>query len=127
MKKILVVDDQKNVRTSICIGLGRDGYVVDVASNARTALIKLQETNYDIVLADVRMPDTNGFVLATVIQELYPHIKIILMSAYDFKDYEMKYEGVQTCPKLSKPFDMMELRALIGNNISKQKPNEIRN
>ena len=118
MKRILVVDDQKNVRISLSIGLGREGYVVDVASNAKGALLKLKESHYDYVLADVKMPDINGFILANIIKELYPNIKIILMSAYDFSDYESKYKTLGNCPKLSKPFEMVELLRLLHNGNS---------
>ncbi|MCD4664748.1 MAG: response regulator [Bacteroidales bacterium] len=121
MKKILVVDDQKNVRIAISIGLGREGYLVDAAGNAQGALLKLKETNYDVVLADVKMPDINGFVLATLIKELYPQIKIILMSAFDFRDFEGKYQEVNSCPKISKPFEMLELLKLLNNGMDSNK------
>jgi len=116
MKKILVVDDQKNVRASIRIGLGRVGYQVDVASNAENALLKLKEKPFDVVLADVRMPDTNGYVLANIIRQLYPDVKIILMSAYDFNEYDQKYQPSQPLPKLAKPFGMAELLSLLRRN-----------
>ena len=119
MRKILVVDDQKNVRISLSIGLGREGYLVDVAKNAQVALVKLKEECYEYVLADVKMPDINGFVLATIISQLYPEIRIILMSAYDFRDYEGKYKQLDKCPKLSKPFEMVKLLNLLGNGVSR--------
>jgi len=119
MMKILVVDDQKNLRISLSIGLGREGFFVDSAKNAQTALVKLKEQYYDFVLTDIKMPDINGFVLATIIKELYPNINIILMSAYDFKDYNGKYVHLNECPKLSKPFEMVELVKLLENNAQK--------
>ena len=125
MKKILVVDDQKNVRVSLSIGLGRVGYAVDVASNAKGALLKLKEDNFDAMLADIRMPDINGFVLATVVKEFYPKMKIILMSAYDFKDFEGKFDSLDQCPKLSKPFEMVELLNLLGNGSREVKSQEL--
>lgn len=118
MRKILVVDDQKNVRYSMSIGLGREGYFVDVANNAQVALVKLKEQYYDFVLADIRIPDINGFVLASMIKELYPNIKIILMSAYDFRDYEGRHQQMNNCPKLLKPFEMVELLKILSNNIN---------
>lgn len=114
MESILVVDDQKNVRTAMRIGLGRMGYQVDVASNAKSALLKLKEKSFDVVLADVRMPDTNGFILANIIRKLYPGVRIILMSAYDFAEYE-RYDSPISYPKLGKPFGMSELLSIIKN------------
>jgi DNA-binding NtrC family response regulator len=125
MRKILVVDDQKNVRISLSIGLGREGFLVDVAKNAQAALIKLKENSYDCVLADIKMPDINGFILATIIKELYPNIHIVLMSAYDFKDYEGKYNQLDKCPRLSKPFQMVKLIKLLNNGVCETNINNL--
>jgi len=116
MKKILVVDDKANVQTSLRIGLKRRGYDVDVADDALKALTKVEESHYDFLLSDVRMPFINGFVLASRVAESHPDIRIVLMSAYDFKDYENedKYKDLSYCPKLSKPFHMEELLNVLG-------------
>ena len=127
MEKILVVDDQKNVRASIRIGLGRVGYQVDVASNAEHALLKLKEKPFDVVLTDVRMPDTNGYVLANLIRQLYPNVKIILMSAYDFCEYDQKFKLEQAWPKLAKPFGMADLLHLLQQGTLPFQQNELRN
>jgi DNA-binding NtrC family response regulator len=113
MRKILIVDEDKNVRISLSIGLGRKGHLVDVAKNAQVALIKLKEECYDFVLTDIIMPDIGGFVLATIINQLYPEVQIILMSTSDFKDYEGKHKQLDKCPKLSKPFGIATLLELL--------------
>jgi DNA-binding NtrC family response regulator len=109
MKKILVVDDKLNVQKTLQIGLTRKGYMVDVADDAIKALDKVAENHYDAMLSDVRMPYINGCVLASKVAESHPGIRIVLMSAYDFKEYEQKYQDLEQFPKLSKPFDLKEL------------------
>ena len=109
MKKILIVDDEKNVRISLSIGLTREGYDVDVAGNALEALMKMKERLYDFMLTDVKMPETNGIELANQVTKFFPYVRIILMSAYDFKDFEEKYTAVSEYPKLFKPFEMGEM------------------
>jgi len=109
MKKILIVDDEKNFRISLSIGLTRKGYEVDVAGNALEALMKMKESLYDFMLTDIKMPKTNGIELAKQVAKFYPYVRIILMSAYDFRDYEKEYKGVSEYPKLSKPFQMKEM------------------
>lgn len=115
MKRILVVDDKTNVQTSLRIGLKRQGYEVDVADDALKALTKVEQSHYDFLLSDVRMPFINGFVLASRVAESHPGIRIVLMSAYDFKDYEDKYQELSYCPKLSKPFHMEDLLSILGD------------
>lgn len=115
MKRILVVDDKTNVQASLRIGLKRQGYDVDVAEDALKALTKVEQSHYDFLLSDVRMPFINGFVLASRVAESHPDIRIVLMSAYDFKDYEDKYQELACCPRLSKPFHMEELLNILGD------------
>ncbi len=115
MKKILVVDDKLNVQTSLKIGLKRQGYEVDVADDALKALLKVKENSYDVLLSDIRMPYIDGFVLASKVAESHPNIRIVLMSAYDFKDYEDRYKDLHECPKISKPFDMRELVTILDD------------
>ena len=116
MKRILVVDDKTNVQTSLRIGLKRQGYDIYVADDALKALTKVEESHDDFMLSDVRMPFINGFVLASRVAESHPGIRIVLMSAYDFKDYENddQYKDLAYCPKLSKPFHMEELLNVLG-------------
>ncbi len=115
MEKILIVDDTRNVRLSLQIGLERMGYSVDGAGSAKEALSKLENDQFDIVLTDVRMPEVNGFILGSVIKKLYPHTKLIFMSAYDFKDFNGKFGLFDNYHKLSKPFEMTKLVSVINN------------
>lgn len=114
--KILIVDDKKNVRTSLSIGLKREGFDVDVAGSGFEAIDKIKVIGYDVMLSDVRMPDMNGFELANEIAKLSPRIQTILMSAYNFKDYEERYDETNQYPKISKPFEMRELLNLLLEN-----------
>lgn len=118
MKKILVVDDKKNVRISLSIGLKREGYQVDVASDALEAIMKMKMTGYDVLLSDVRMPVISGIELANKVTKLYPHVLTILMSAYDFNEVEKGDQKLSAYPKLSKPFEMTELLNLLSPEMS---------
>jgi len=115
MKRILVVDDKPNVRTSLRIGLRRQGYEVDVADDATKALHKVAQKSYDVLLSDVRMPDIDGFVLAAKVAESQPNIRIVLMSAYDFKDFQDQHQKLDGVPKISKPFEMEQLVSVLEN------------
>jgi len=60
------------------------------------------------------MPNVNGFVLATIVRELYPGIKIIFMSDYDFEDVQKKYKELRRYPQISKPFKLGQLYKLLN-------------
>ena len=109
MKKILVVDDNKNFAQSLRIGLRREGYSVDIVSDAMDAIQRLIFKDYDVLLTDLRMPKMNGIELANMASEVDPAMKIVLISAYDFKDYENQFMQYHNYSRLSKPFQMPDL------------------
>jgi len=61
--KILVVDDELSIRESLSGWLQQDGYQVETAPGGLTALAIAQETHYDIMLLDVKMPEMDGLTL----------------------------------------------------------------
>ena len=67
--KILIVDDEDIVRESLSEWFKEDGYVVDTAENAVTALNKLNETRWDIYLLDIKMPGMGGLTLLEKIKK----------------------------------------------------------
>jgi len=113
-KRILIVDDRWSIRNSLSCGLKREGFQVDDSSNAEQALFKLNESQFDVLLTDIQMPNVSGCVLATIVRELYPQIKIIFMSAYDFKEIQNKYRNLRNYPQLSKPFKISQLYNLLN-------------
>ena len=101
MKKILIVDDNKNFRLSLYIGLKREGFQVDMAGKAKEAIQKFMDRRYDVMLTDFRMPVINGLELANIATQIDPKMLIILISAYDFKDFEDRFPDLHNYPKLS--------------------------
>ena len=77
MKKILIVDDKWNIRNSLSIGLKRIGYNVDTVNSARTALLNLAQKSYDILLTDLQMPETDGYHLANIVQQLHQRRQLL--------------------------------------------------
>jgi cyclic di-GMP phosphodiesterase len=79
---ILVVDDDHQVLESLLLLLSAHEYKVFTADTAVAALDKLQGTDVDIVLTDVRMPGMDGIELAGKIHEFYPETPVLIMTAY---------------------------------------------
>ena len=80
--KILIVEDEDNMRFLIAEEMEDEGYEVDSASNAREALEMLNENDYEIITIDIEMPEMNGLELAGEIREKKIPVKIILLTAY---------------------------------------------
>ena len=81
-KKVLIVDDEPNMRLLIREELEELGLEVDEASNGEEAIEKFQKGDYDLVTLDIEMPGTNGLEIAGRMRELKKNAKIILLTAY---------------------------------------------
>lgn len=83
MSNILIVDDEIKLRTLLSRILTVENFQVVQADDCKSALCALEQTpEIDVVLCDVKMPDGNGVDLTRQIKEKYPHIEIILLTAY---------------------------------------------
>lgn len=109
MTKILIVDDEKNVLTTLSIGLKRHQYDVYKAQSGPEALSLLDREACDIMISDIRMKPMDGYTLAKKVRERFPGMRIILMSAYEMD--EEQYETVEklSCSRLIKPFAVSDL------------------
>ena len=88
--RVLVVDDHRNTRESLALGLSVLGHEPDVADSASEALSRLEERTYCWLICDVRMPGTNGVEFAPVARRTQPDLGLILMTAYDVSEEERR-------------------------------------
>ena len=103
MKKVLVVDDEKTMLTSLSISLEERGFEVDTSKTGHEALAKIKDKEYDHLITDVKMSGISGYELADSTSCISPKTKIILISAYGFPIGFNKY------PHLTKPFRFSDL------------------
>ena len=82
MSKILVVDDEVQIRTLLSRMLELEGYEVCQAGDCRTALKQLEFQSPDVVLCDVFLPDGNGEDLVSSVKKTTPNVEIILLTAH---------------------------------------------
>lgn len=82
-KKILLVDDEPDITSSLKIGLEDNGFAVDTFNDAVLALSNFRAGMYDLVLLDVKMPQINGFELYEKIREIDSKVKACFITAYE--------------------------------------------
>jgi DNA-binding NtrC family response regulator len=111
--KVLVVDDEEIMRNLMVKILEKAGYKVVTASGGEMAKRTLAEETVDIVLTDVKMPDMNGFDLLREIKSAYPHIAVIMMTAYA-DSYTIKDALIAGADEyITKPFKHYEVTVVI--------------
>jgi DNA-binding NtrC family response regulator len=112
---ILIVDDEESVRDSLYNWFIEDGYRVECAENAKTALTILQSDNFDIVLADIKMPGMDGLEMLRRIKSLRKDSIVIVMTAFATVDTAVQALKDGAYDYVTKPFDPDDLSHLIRN------------
>lgn len=82
MRSILIIDDEEKLRTLLARIISLEGFEVQQASDCKTAWKKLEQTDIEVVLCDVRLPDGNGVEFSKKIKEKFPISEVILLTAY---------------------------------------------
>ncbi len=108
-QRVLVVDDEENIRHMLGLLLKRAGYAVDLAADGREALAAMEQTGYDVVLVDLRMPGMDGMTLLEEIQTRGYGSTVIVMSAYGSMDTAIEAMKRGAYDYLNKPFEADEV------------------
>jgi CheY-like chemotaxis protein len=111
-QRILLVDDQEEVRESVGEMLRAMGHDVTVADSAEAALALAGRQLIDVVITDVGMPGMNGLALAQCLLALAPRLPIVLLTGWELESDSVR-PGNVTCV-LGKPVTMKSLRDGLG-------------
>jgi len=111
--KILVIDDDKQVRRFISESLRQMGYTVTNASNGQEGLVLLQQDPVDLLVIDFAMPGMNGAEVARAAREMHAPLKILMVSGY--ADSAAIESLLGATPLLRKPFDVAGLGATVAD------------
>ena len=83
--KLLIVDDEKNIRRMLVMILESSGYAVSEASSAEDAIAHLAEAPADVVLLDVRLPGMDGLEALKILRADHPSSGVIMISSYSWR------------------------------------------
>ena len=111
--KILVADDEEAVRDLLMDTLDMFGYDVLLAEDGEGALRRFQQEKADLVLADINMPNMDGFELMRAIRDVDPGIPIVLITGYDISSRQGQAAVQNADGLITKPFNIMELKDLL--------------
>ena len=81
-KKILIVDDESEMRMALETTLKREKFQLICAEDGKQALDKMEDDDFDLILTDVRMPKVNGLELLRAVKERSPKTQVVMMTAY---------------------------------------------
>ncbi|HEX9652414.1 MAG TPA: response regulator [bacterium] len=111
---ILIVEDEPVVVESAQKILSTEDYRIDAAEDAETALQKLQQNTYKIVLSDLMLPNINGFELLKKVKKDFPGMQTIMITGYATLENAVKSFKLGAFDFIPKPFDFEELLGVVS-------------
>lgn len=102
--KILVVEDDRLLNSTLCYNLSAVGYTVDAAMTMAIANKFCKKYNYDLIVLDINLPDGNGFSLCKDVKELYPDTAVIFLTANDMESDMLRGFEMGADDYVTKPF-----------------------
>jgi DNA-binding response OmpR family regulator len=114
-RRVLLVDDEKDIIRTFTLFLERKGYVLDSAGSGREAEAKLSEHAYDVVVFDYRLPDISGAELSRRVNEMSPGAVRVMLTGFRYPEDMVDGLGVDSL--LLKPVDMDEVLAVIEEKL----------
>jgi CheY-like chemotaxis protein len=121
MPRVLVIDDQEQVRAALVIGLRAHGFEVVTAGDAAASLRQFQSSRFDLAIVDIYMPGIDGVKLIKMLRERAPALPIVAMSGvmlngseHTALDYLPDLPQLSNVACLKKPFRSVELLKAIA-------------
>lgn len=113
--RILIVEDEKELQSTIAEGLRLDGYAVDTCDDGKTACEMCFVEKYDLVILDLNLPEMDGLEVLQQIRKFDSELKVLILSARNTVSDKVHGLDKGANDYLTKPFDFEELEARIRN------------
>ncbi len=122
MKNVLIVDDERSFLLGLSEGLSVHSAELNIltALNGKKALEVLGSTHIDLVVTDLEMPEINGFDLLAFMIKKYPHIPVIIMSAYCSLETKRRVDALGPFRVFEKPIDFSTMVECIFAELAKR-------
>lgn len=118
--KILIVEDEPDLRETIRISLLKENFVVETAADYYSALEKVNDYDYDCILLDIMLPGGSGLDLLRELKRLYRSDSVLIISAKDSLDDKVEGLELGADDYLTKPFHLAELNARVKSVIRRR-------
>lgn len=119
--KILVVDDEEDMRDLYARALKQENFDVTLAGDSRAALEHIHNISFDLVIADIRMPGMDGIELLEKVKQLRPSTDVIISTGYPAEETAIRALRYGAFDYITKPFTIEELLVTVNRCFEKQR------
>jgi CheY-like chemotaxis protein len=119
-KRILIVEDDEEMRALLRDLIEEEGYKTDSVNNGSEAFHRLAKESFDLIITDIRMPGLTGLDILPGMKKLQPQAPVIVITAFGSEEVQRKAFEKGANAYLEKPIHFQKLRILIHDMFSKQ-------
>ncbi len=118
---VLLVEDEVTVARGLQMVMDEEGYVVDTTHTGRGALDKVRTNTFDLMIADLRLPDIDGLEVIQQVREARPETKVVIITGYPSISTAVEAVKMGVSDYLRKPFTEDEFKAAVVSALSQRK------
>jgi DNA-binding NtrC family response regulator len=118
--RIIVIDDDENIRSTLQAILVEEGYIVDLASTGKEAIEKTGVSSYNVALIDIRLPDIEGVELLAMLKDTVPKIRKVIITGYPTVQNAITALNKNADAYMTKPVDIEKLLTTIKGQLMLQ-------
>ncbi len=118
---ILVMEDEVTVGKGLEMVLEEEGYMVDLALNGKSAIETFRKKDFDLLVADLRLPDINGMEVIRTVKETRPETAVVVITGYASVDSVVESMKLGAYDYLSKPFTDDQIKTTVDNALKDRK------
>lgn len=119
-QRVLVVDDEKNIRLTVSQVIEDMGLEADSAADGKEALQRIREKHYDLILLDLKMPGLDGMKVLKKVTDLRPDIRTIIITAHGTIDSAVEAMKTGAVDFLQKPFIPSDIRDVVSRMLFRE-------
>lgn len=120
-ERILVIDDEESIRSTLEEFLAMNGYRVETAATGKEGLDRLGRDTFDLVLSDLRLPDMDGLAVIEWLRETQPALPVLVMTGHATVETTIRALRLGAYDFLQKPFRLDEIERTIENCLERQR------
>jgi DNA-binding NtrC family response regulator len=124
MDNILVIDDEQSLLDLLSVVFKKEGYGVWATLSAAEGFRILEKENIDLVVTDIKMPETDGLEVLRHVREEHPDVPVVMITAYGSITQAIETLKAGALDYVVKPFDVEELKIIVGRGLAERRLKE---
>jgi DNA-binding NtrC family response regulator len=120
MENVLIIDDEKSLLDLLSVVFKKEGYGVRTALSAAKGFEVLDKDDIDLVVTDIKMPETDGMEVLKLVRENHPDVPVVMITAYGSINQAVEALKAGALDYVVKPFDVEELKIIVGRGLAER-------